>query len=154
MTHTTTVGSVAALKELIGEHLGYSDWWEISQERIATFADATDDHQWIHVDAERAAAGPFGTTIAHGYLTLSLLVPMWHQILRFEGLRLGVNYGLNRVRFPSPVPVGSRIRAGATLVSVEAAADGSTQAVVDFVVEREGADKPVCIAQGIYRLYA
>lgn len=94
MTHTTTVGSVAALKELIGEHLGYSDWWEISQERIATFADATDDHQWIHVDAERAAAGPFGTTIAHGYLTLSLLVPMWHQILRFEGLRLGVNYGL------------------------------------------------------------
>jgi acyl dehydratase len=150
---TTTISSVAALQQLIGEHLGYSDWWEISQERIATFADATDDHQWIHLDAERAAAGPFGTTIAHGYLTLSLLVPMWHQILQFEGVRLGVNYGLNRVRFPSPVPVGSRIRAGATLVSVEAATDGSTQAVVDFVVEREGAEKPVCIAQGIYRFY-
>jgi acyl dehydratase len=150
---TTTVSSVAELRDLVGKHLGYSEWWEIAQERIATFADATDDHQWIHLDAERAAAGPFGTTIAHGYLTLSLLVPMWHQILQFEGLRLGVNYGLNRVRFPSPVPVGSKIRAGATLVSVDDAPDGSIQAVVDFIIEREGGEKPVCIAQGIYRLY-
>ena len=150
---TTTVSSVAELHDLVGKHLGYSEWWEISQERIATFADATDDHQWIHLDAERAAAGPFGTTIAHGYLTLSLLVPMWHEILRFDGVRLAVNYGLNRVRFPSPVPVGSRIRAGATLVSVETGADASIQVVVDFVVEREGGEKPCCIAQGIYRFY-
>ena len=150
---TTTVSSVAELQDLVGKHLGYSAWWEISQERIAKFADATDDHQWIHLDAARAAAGPFGTTIAHGYLTLSLLVPMWHDILEFEGLRLGVNYGLNKVRFPSPVPVGSRIRAGATLVSVEAVADGSVQAVVDFIVEREGGGKPCCVAQGIYRFY-
>jgi acyl dehydratase len=150
---TTSVGSVAELHDLIGKHLGYSEWWEISQERIATFADATDDHQWIHLDAERAAAGPFGNTIAHGYLTLSLLVPMWHQILQFDGVRLAVNYGLNRVRFPSPVPVGSRIRAGATLVSVETVADSSIQVVVDFVIEREGGGKPCCIAQGIYRFY-
>jgi acyl dehydratase len=150
---TTTVSSVAELHDLVGKHLGYSEWWEVSQDRIATFADATDDHQWIHLDAERAVAGPFGTTIAHGYLTLSLLVPMWHEILRFDGVRLAVNYGLNRVRFPSPVPVGSRIRAGATLVSVETGADASIQVVVDFVVEREGGEKPCCIAQGIFRFY-
>lgn len=150
---TTTVSSVADLQDLVGKHLGYSEWREISQERIATFADATDDHQWIHLDAERAAAGPFGTTIAHGFLTLSLLVPMWHEILQFDGLRLGVNYGLNRVRFPSPVPAGSRIRAGATLVSVDAVADGSIQVVVDFIIECEGGEKPCCIAQGIYRFY-
>ena len=150
---TTTVSSVAELEALTGTHLGYSEWLEISQERVATFADATDDHQWIHLDAERAAAGPFGTTIAHGFLTLSLLVPMWSQILHYEGVRLAVNYGLNKVRFPAPVPVGSRIRTGATLASVEHVADGSIQIVVDFVVEREGGEKPCCIAQGIYRFY-
>jgi len=150
---TTTVASVAELTALTGTHLGYCEWREVTQERINTFADATDDHQWIHVDAERAAAGPFGTTIAHGFLTLSLLVPMWSEILHFEGVRLGVNYGLNKVRFPSPVPVGSRIRAGATLVSVETAADGSLQIVVDFVIEREGGEKPCCVAQGLYRFY-
>jgi acyl dehydratase len=150
---TTTVSSIAELSALTGKHLGYSEWREVTQERINTFADATDDHQWIHVDAERAAAGPFGTTIAHGFLTLSLLIPMWSEILHFEGVRLGINYGLNRVRFPSPVPVGSRIRAGATLVSVETVADGSFQIVVDFVIERDGAEKPCCIAEGLYRLY-
>lgn len=150
---TTTVSSVGELQALTGQHLGYSEWLEITQQRVATFADATDDHQWIHLDAERAAAGPFGTTIAHGYLTLSLLVPMWSQILRYEGVRLAVNYGLNKVRFPSPVPVGSRIRTGATLVSVEPVADGSIQVIADFVVEREGAEKPCCIAQGIFRFY-
>ena len=150
---TTTVTSVAELTALTGRHLGYSEWREITQEQVNTFADATDDHQWIHVDAARAASGPFGTTIAHGFLTLSLLVPMWSEILRYDGVRLGINYGLNRLRFPSPVPVGSKIRAGATLVSVETAADGSLQVVVDFVVEREGADKPCCIAQGLYRFY-
>ena len=104
-------------------------------------------------NSERAAAGPFGTEIAHGFLTLSLLVPMWTEILHFDGVRLGINYGLNRVRFPSPVPVGSRIRTGATLVSVETVADGSVQIVVDFVIEREGSDKPCCVAQGLYRFH-
>jgi acyl dehydratase len=150
---TTTVSSVAELTALTGQHLGYSEWREVSQDQINTFADATDDHQWIHVDAELAAAGPFGTTIAHGFLTLSLLIPMWSEILHFEGVRLGINYGLNRVRFPSPVPVGSRIRAGATLVSVETVDDGSFQIVVDFVIERDGAEKPCCIAEGLYRFY-
>jgi acyl dehydratase len=150
---TTTVASVAELMALTGKHLGYSAWREVTQDEINTFADATDDHQWIHVDAERAAAGPFGTTIAHGFLTLSLLVPMWSEILHFDGVRLGINYGLNKVRFPSAVPVGSRIRAGATLVSVETVADGSLQIVVDFVIEREGAEKPCCIAQGLYRFH-
>lgn len=150
---TTTVASVADLAALTGKHLGYSAWREITQAQVDTFADATDDHQWIHVDADRAATGPFGTTIAHGFLTLSLLVPMWGEILHVGGVRLGINYGLNRVRFPSPVPVGSRIRAGATLVSVENASDGSQQVVVDFVIEREGSEKPCCVAQGIYRFY-
>ena len=150
---TTTVATVAELAALTGTHLGYSAWREVTQEQVNTFADATDDHQWIHVDAERAAAGPFGTTIAHGFLTLSLLVPMWSEILHFEGVRLGINYGLNRVRFPSPVPVGSRIRAGATLVSVETVADGSLQIVVDFVIERDGGEKPACVAEGLYRFY-
>ena len=150
---TTTVASVAALTALTGTHLGYSSWREVTQEQVNTFADATDDHQWIHVDAERAAAGPFGTTIAHGFLTLSLLVTMWSEILHFEGVRLAINYGLNKVRFPSPVPVGSRIRTGATLVSVETVADGSVQIVVDFVIEREGGEKPACVAQGLYRFY-
>lgn len=150
---TTTVASVAELTALTGEHLGYSAWREITQEQINAFADAADDHQWIHIDAERAAAGPFGTTIAHGFLTLSLLVPMWSEILQYDGVRLGINYGLNKVRFTSPVPVGSKIRAGATLVSVETASDGSLQVVVDFVIEREGAEKPCCIAQGLYRFY-
>src|SRR5579864_6096946 len=150
---TTTVGRVADLAALAGKQLGYSAWREITQEQVDTFADATDDHQWIHIDADRAAAGPFGTTIAHGFLTLSLLVSMWSEILHVDGVRLGINYGLNRVRFPSPVPVGSRIRAGATLVSVEEAPDESHQVVVDFVIEREGSEKPCCVAQGIYRFY-
>jgi acyl dehydratase len=150
---TTTVTSVDELTALTGQHLGYSAWREITQEQINTFADATDDHQWIHIDPERAATGPFGTTIAHGFLTLSLVIPMWSEILHFEGVRLGVNYGLNKVRFVSPVPVGSRIRTGATLVSVETVADGSLQIVVDFVIERDGAEKPCCIAQGLYRFY-
>lgn len=150
---TTTVATVAELTALTGTHLGYSSWREVTQQQVNTFADATDDHQWIHVDAERAAAGPFGTTIAHGFLTLSLLVSMWSEILHFEGVRLGINYGLNKVRFPSPVPVGSRIRTGATLVSVETVADGSLQIVVDFIIEREGGEKPACVAQGLYRFY-
>ena len=150
---TTTVHSIDELTALTGKHLGYCAWREITQHQVNTFADATDDHQWIHVDPDRAAAGPFGTPIAHGFLTLSLIVPMWSEILHFDGVKLAINYGLNKVRFTSPVPVGSRIRAGATLVSAETAADGSIAVTVDFVIEREGAEKPCCIAQGLYRFY-
>ncbi len=150
---TTTVHSIDELTALNGTDLGYCAWREITQDQVNTFADATDDHQWIHIDPDRAATGPFGTPIAHGFLTLSLIVPMWSEILHFDGVKLAINYGLNKVRFTSPVPVGSRIRAGATLVSVDTAADGSIAVTVDFVIEREGAEKPCCIAQGLYRFY-
>src|SRR5215218_9988788 len=123
-----------------GEELGVSEWVAITQERIDLFADATGDHQWIHVDPERAADGPFGTTIAHGYLTLSMLPGLMGEIWRFEGVRMGINYGLNRVRFPSPVPAGSRIRAVARLKEAAPVdgADGAVQGVVEATVETEG----------------
>ncbi|QLH20962.1 MaoC family dehydratase [Streptomyces sp. Rer75] len=149
----TTVNSFDELKQLAGQHLGHSRWHQIEQDRIDTFADATGDHQWIHVDPERAKDGPFGGTIAHGYLTLSLLIPLWSEILELGGVRMAVNYGLNKVRFPAPVPVGARIRAGATLVSVEELGDGGAQAVIDLVVERDGGDKPCCVAQAVHRYH-
>ncbi|MGW1886279.1 MaoC family dehydratase [Streptomyces sp. NPDC001970] len=136
----------------VGEQLGYSDWLEIDQKRIDLFADATGDHQWIHVDPERAAAGPFGKTIAHGYLTLSLLPTLVPQIMRVEGMRMGLNYGTNKVRFPSPVPVGSRLRATAALKSVEEAG-GGVQVTAVVTVEREGGDKPVCVAESVSRYF-
>lgn len=144
--------SVAELEAKVGEHLGYSEWREISQQRIDSFADATDDHQWIHVDQERAKAGPFGGPIAHGYLTLSLAVPLLAEILEVRGVKMGVNYGANRVRFPAPVPVGSRLRAGAALASVEDVA-GGVQVTMDVTFELEGGEKPVCVAQVVYRYY-
>lgn len=144
--------SIADLSAAVGSHLGYSDWWEISQERVNTFADATDDHQWIHVDPERAAAGPFGGPIAHGYLTLSLAVPLVSQIVAVGGVRMGINYGTNKVRFPAPVPVGAKLRAGATLAAIDEI-DGGVQATLDVVFEVEGGTKPVCAAQVIYRYY-
>src|SRR5215211_4137809 len=116
---TTTVNGLTELKSLAGQHLGYGEWFEIDQDRVDTFADATDDHQWIHVDVERAKDGPFGGPIAHGYLTLSLIIPLWEQLLRVDGVTTKVNYGLNKVRFPQPVPVGSKVRLGATLAAVE-----------------------------------
>jgi acyl dehydratase len=125
----------------------------VTQERVNTFADATDDHQWIHVDVERATAeSPFGGPIGHGYLTLSLLIPMWSQVLSVSDATMGVNYGLNKVRFPAPVPVGSRIRLTATLKDVEEVA-GGLQMTVSAVIEREGGEKPVCIAEPIFRTY-
>jgi len=133
----------------VGEELGTSDWLTVTQEQINTFADATGDHQWIHVDPERAAAGPFGATIAHGYLTLSLLPVFSSQIYDVKGLAMGVNYGANKVRFPNPVPVDSRLRATATLKETSKIAIG-TQVIINFVVEREGAEKPVLIAEAIY----
>ncbi|MGW3955041.1 MaoC family dehydratase [Streptomyces sp. NPDC004752] len=140
------------LKTAVGEQLGYTDWLEVDQRRIDLFADATGDHQWIHVDPEKAAAGPFGTTIAHGYLTLSLLPLFGPQLLRIDGVRMGVNYGTNKVRFPAPVPVGSRLRATARISDVEDVTDG-VQLTVAFTVEREGGDKPVCVAESVSRYY-
>jgi acyl dehydratase len=150
---TTVIDTLDELAALVGRDLGASSWVVIDQVRIDTFADATDDHQWIHTDPERAKDGPFGTTIAHGYLTLALLVPMWSQILDVRQARTKVNYGLGRVRFTAPVPVGSRIRASAKLASVDPL-DGGVQVSIDAVIEREGLDRPVCVAQPIYRFYA
>lgn len=140
------------LKGAVGEQLGYSDWVEIEQSRIDKFADATGDHQWIHVDPERAKEGPFKTTIAHGYLTLSLLPLFGPQLMKVEGMKMGVNYGTNKVRFPAPVPVGSRLRATAKVTNVEDVA-GGVQVTVAFSVEREGGDKPVCVAESVSRYY-
>ena len=124
----------------------------MDQDRINTFADATDDHQWIHVDVERARSGPFGGPIAHGYLTMSLLIPLWSELVQMHGITMAVNYGLNKVRFPAPVPVGSRIRLTAPLVDVEEV-KGGLQLIVGGVIEREGADKPVCVLESVSRLF-
>jgi len=148
----TTIHGVDELERMVGAHLGYSDYLVIDQERIDRFADATGDHQWIHVDSVRAAEGPFGTTIAHGYLTLSLVPMLLSQVLHVEGVAHGVNYGCNRVRFPSPVPVGAEVRAGASLESVEAV-PGGVQVVLDVTVEVRGAAKPACAAQVVFRYY-
>ncbi|QEU95418.1 MaoC family dehydratase [Streptomyces kanamyceticus] len=145
--------SAGELRAGVGEQLGYSDWLEIDQKRIDLFADATGDHQWIHVDTERAAQGPFKTTIAHGYLTLSLLPSLVPQIMRVEGMRMGLNYGTDKVRFPSPVPVGSRLRATAALTDVSDTKDGGVQVTATVTVEREGGDKPSCVAQSVSRYY-
>ncbi|MFE1437602.1 MaoC family dehydratase [Streptomyces sp. NPDC058739] len=144
--------SVDELRAAVGEQLGYTDWVEVDQKRIDLFADATGDHQWIHVDPEKARSGPFGTTIAHGYLTLSLLPLFGPQLIGVEGVKMGVNYGTNKVRFPSPVPVGSRLRATASITGVEDVR-GGVQVAVAFVVEREGGDKPVCVAESVSRYY-
>jgi acyl dehydratase len=148
-----TVNGIAELKALAGERLGASGWLEITQDRVDRFADATDDHQWIHVDAERASTGPFGGTIAHGYLTLALLIPLWTEIVSIENIGMAVNYGLNRVRFPSPVPVGAKIRLTATMLSVDDVPGDGVQATVELTVEREGSDKPAVVAEAIYRYY-
>jgi acyl dehydratase len=147
-----TIG-LADLGTLVGQPLGTSDWMTISQDRINVFADATGDHQWIHVDAERAATdGPFGTTIAHGFLTLSLISALMRNTVTIEGLRMAVNYGLNRVRFVSPVPAGARIRAAVTLASVTPV-EGGAQAAWTVTVEREGGSRPCLVAEWLVRYY-
>jgi acyl dehydratase len=151
---TTTANGLAELTALAGADLGHTGWLEITQQRVNTFADATDDHQWIHVDTARAAAGPFGGTIAHGYLTLSLLVPLFGQLLEVTGISMSINYGLNKVRFITPVPVGSKIRLAARVASVEPAGDNAVQLTADCTVELDGAARPACAAQAIYRYYA
>ena len=143
---------IAELEAAVGSHLGYSAWHTVTQEQIDLFAEATGDHQWIHVDPQRAAAGPFGGTIAHGYLTLSLLPALVQELYRVEGVRMGVNYGLNKVRFPAPLPVGSAVRATAELVSAEPV-PGGYQLVSRVTVSADGSDKPCCVAETVTRLY-
>jgi acyl dehydratase len=140
------------LKALVGEHLGYSPYLEITQERVNQFAEATGDFQWIHVDVERATAGPFGGPIAHGYLTLSLGPMLYPQIVQIEGFSMGVNYGANKIRFPSPVPVGANVRLGVKLLGVDDVA-GGVQTTMEFTYEVEGAGKPSCVAEIIFRQY-
>lgn len=151
---TTTVQGIDGLKAIVGEHLGFSEWHEVTQEQVNLFADATGDHQWIHVDPERAAKeSPFGGPIAHGYLTISLAPKLLPQVLRVDGISMGVNYGINKLRFPTPVPVGGRLRAGASLAAVDDIAGGA-QVTLDVTFEVEGKDKPACVAQVVYRYYA
>jgi acyl dehydratase len=147
------VDGTAGLAAQAGADLGRTGWMEITQDRVDRFADATDDHQWIHVDAERARGGPFGGTIAHGYLTLSLLIPLFSELLEVRGVSMGVNYGLNKVRFPAPVRVGAKIRLAGRLGEVTDV-PGGVQVVADFTVEVDGSDKPACVAQAVYRYYA
>jgi len=135
-----------------GAELGESSWIEITQEGIDTYADATRDHQWIHVDPDRAAAGPFGSTIAHGYLTLGLVIPLWSELLQVKQVGMAVNYGLNRLRLPAPVPVGSRIRLHGMLASASEVA-GGVEVVADLKMEVEGSEKPALVAEAVYRFY-
>jgi acyl dehydratase len=148
---TTTTVAFDDLKSMVGANLGPSDWLEVTQERINTFADATDDHQWIHVDPDRAKDGPFGGPIAHGYLTLSLLIPLFTEVLDVTDVTTKVNYGLNKVRFPAPVPAGSRIRVSGTLTDVEEVGRGGLQITADVAIEVENGTKPACIAQPVLR---
>jgi acyl dehydratase len=147
-----TFNHLADLKPLVGEDIGTSEWILVDQKRIDLFADATGDHQWIHVDPVRAAAGPFGTTVAHGFLTLSLLPEMFASAFEVRDTRMGVNYGLNRVRFTAPVPVDSRLRGHFRLLTYEAI-EGGAQCSFEVRMEREGSDKPVCVAESLSRRY-
>lgn len=151
---TTRVDGIAGLQGIIGQHLGYSEWLTISQEMVNTFAEATGDHQWIHIDVERSKAeSPFGGPIAHGYLTLSLGPRLLPEVLIATGFVMGVNYGTEKVRFPSPVPVGSRLRMSATVQEVKEIA-GGVQCTIEVSFEVEDATKPSCVASVVYRYYA
>jgi acyl dehydratase len=147
-----TITGLDELKKAEGEEVGTSEWLEVTQDAIDAFADVTGDHQWIHVDPERAKDTPFGGTIAHGYYTLSLAPRFTEQILEFEGFAFAVNYGLDKVRFPAPLPVGSKVRMAARLADV-ADIPGGAQIKLELTFEREGGDKPVCVAESLARLY-
>lgn len=149
----TTIIPFANLSEFVGKDLGFTDWFEITQDRVNVFADAADDHQWIHVDPERAAEGPFGAPIAHGFLTLALLIPLQTSLFDIDGVATKVNYGLDKVRFVSPVKVGSRIRLTATIAEL-VEVPGGVQAVIDVVIEIEGGTKPALVARSLQRFYA
>ncbi len=148
-----TFETLADLAACVGQEVAVSDWTTISQSQVNQFADATHDHQWIHVDPEKAKAGPFGTPIAHGFLTLSLLPFFMESSFEVTQSRMGVNYGLNKVRFTSPVPVGSRLRARMTLLAATPIDNGGIQFTWNMTVEREGSDKPVCVAESLARFY-
>jgi hypothetical protein len=150
MTAQTILDGPDAVRAAVGSHLGFSDWLLMEQERVNTFADATGDHQWIHVDPERATAGPFGAPIAHGYLTMSLSNYFLPQIIETKGFSAGINYGVDKVRFPSPVKVGDRIRAGAELVDVTDV-NGGLQTLVRITIEIEGSDRPACVIDSLSR---
>jgi acyl dehydratase len=150
----TRLDDLAGLKALVGEVLGVSPWLSVDQERIGTFADATGDHQWIHTDPERAKAeSPFGGPVAHGFLTLSLLIPLWSEVLQVGSVTAAVNYGLNKVRFITPVPAGGRIRLHATLMQCDELPDGGVQLTVEARIELDGADRPACAAEAVFRLF-
>jgi acyl dehydratase len=149
----TVFQSPTELPAAAGRALGVSDWIQITQERIDQFAEATGDHQWIHCDPEKARTGPFGATIAHGYLTSSLASLFLSQIVQVRGVRMGINYGADRLRFPAPVRVGSRVRGSAELVEAETAKDGSVQAKIRLTVEIDGGDRPACVIDTISRYY-
>ena len=148
-----TIKGIEELKQLAGQELGSGDWHEVTQEQINQFADATGDHQWIHTDVERAKKGPFGGPIAHGYFTLSIIPVLLRDVMSVEGMRMGINYGLNKLRFPAPVPIGSKVRASVKCTSVEEVS-GGLQGTFDVTVEVVGQDKPGCAAQVIYRYYS
>ncbi len=143
---------IAGLAKLVGTHLGYTDWRDMSQERVNQFADATDDHQFIHVDPERAKATPFGGTIAHGFLSLALVAPVSQQLLHVSDAKMGVNYGLDRVRFPAPLPVGGEWRGGAEIAEVTEV-PGGVQAKLLVTIEVKGSEKPACVAESLVRMY-
>jgi acyl dehydratase len=148
-----TISGLEDLKRSEGEILGTSDWHEVTQKDIDTFADVTGDHQWIHVDVERARETPFGGTIAHGYYTLSIVPRLSREVFAMEGFTFALNYGLNKVRFPSPLPVGSKVRLTAKVAKVEDI-PGGAQTTMEMTVEREGGEKPVCVAETVVRAYA
>jgi acyl dehydratase len=148
-----TFESLAELPPLLGQELAVSDWIPVTQQQINLFAEATGDHQWIHVDEERAKSGPFGATIAHGFLTLSLIPKLVESCLEIRNQRMSINYGLNRVRFPAPVPANSRLRARVKLLECEPLPENGVQIVWQVTVEREGSDKPVCVAESVTRRY-
>jgi acyl dehydratase len=148
----TTITGLDELKQYEGKDLGTSDWHEVTQDDIDQFADVTGDHQWIHVDPERAKETPFGGTIAHGYYTLSLAPRFSQQIMQLDGFAFGLNYGLNKVRFPAPLPVGSRVRMTAKLAELQDI-PGGAQITLEMTFEREGGDKPVCVAESLARVY-
>ncbi|NCY16202.1 MAG: MaoC family dehydratase [Actinobacteria bacterium] len=150
MTAQTILDGPDAVRAAVGTHLGFSDWLLMEQDRVNTFADATGDHQWIHVDPERAAAGPFGAPIAHGYLTMSLSNFFLPQIIETRGFSAGINYGVDKVRFPSPVKVGDRIRAGAELLEVTEV-NGGLQTLVRITIEIDGSDRPACVIDSLSR---
>ena len=149
---TTKIEGIDGLKAAVGQHVGYSAWHQVTQEQVNKFADATGDHQWIHVDVERAKGGPFGGPIAHGYLTLSLTPRLLTEVFVVSGVSMAINYGLNKVRFPSPVPVGSQVRAGIEIASVEEVSGGA-QVGLAVTYEIEGGTKPVCVAEILFRYY-